>query len=303
MSEYAHHDEHHEAGHFHNSWAPITMSMGLMVTIFGFAVWGWGAAIVGLTVFGIGLLLWWQQDMPLDGSYEPKAVHAPFHGQDVRKVGVWIFLMSEMMVFSSFFSTYIRYRATGRESFGATGTHGEATFAVASDFITHNFWTLLPGGINTLILIFSSFTVVMGLRWAKQQEFSMPLPVLGKLPRIGTAWTFLMGKRNMAVGTALLTTMICALLFIALKLYEWSILYNVDHFTHADGLAGATFYTTTGAHGVHVFGGVVALTYMTMKAYKGNYGPMNAQSIEYFGLYWHFVDLMWVIIFPGFYLY
>ena len=54
---------------------------------------------------------------------------------------------------------------------------------------------------------------------------------------------------------------------------------------------------------MHVFGGMVALAYMVLKAFRGGYTPENAVSIEYFGLYWHFVDLVWVLVFPAFYLY
>ena len=68
-------------------------------------------------------------------------------------------------------------------------------------------------------------------------------------------------------------------------------------------MSASTFYVTTGTHGVHVFGGMVALAYMVLKAYRGGYTPQNAVSIEYFGLYWHFVDLVWVLVFPAFYLY
>ena len=68
-------------------------------------------------------------------------------------------------------------------------------------------------------------------------------------------------------------------------------------------VSATTFYVTTGTHGAHVLGGIVGLTYMTLKAAKGGYTPDNAVSIEYFGLYWHFVDLVWVLVFPFFYLY
>ncbi|GIS44596.1 MAG: hypothetical protein Ct9H90mP16_16660 [Candidatus Poseidoniales archaeon] len=68
-------------------------------------------------------------------------------------------------------------------------------------------------------------------------------------------------------------------------------------------MSASTFYVTTGTHGVHVFGGMVALAYMVLKAFRGGYTPQNAVSIEYFGLYWHFVDLVWVLVFPAFYLY
>jgi heme/copper-type cytochrome/quinol oxidase subunit 3 len=68
-------------------------------------------------------------------------------------------------------------------------------------------------------------------------------------------------------------------------------------------VSSSTFYVTTGTHGAHVFIGIIGLTYMTWKAWTGGYTPQNAVSIEYFGLYWHFVDLIWVIVFPFFYLY
>jgi cytochrome c oxidase subunit I+III len=68
-------------------------------------------------------------------------------------------------------------------------------------------------------------------------------------------------------------------------------------------VSASTFYVTTGTHGLHVALGIIGLTYMTFKAWTGGYTPDNAVSIEYFGLYWHFVDLVWVLVFPFFYLY
>ena len=80
--------------------------------------------------------------------------------------------------------------------------------------------------------------------------------------------------------------------------------------THPGGMmmaditvSASTFYVTTGTHGVHVFAGMVVLSYLTFKALRGGYNPSNAVSIEYFGLYWHFVDLVWVLVFPFFYLF
>ena len=70
---------------------------------------------VGLFVSLVGLIIWWRQDMSFDGTYEPMATGAPFKNIQIRKVAIWVFLMSEMMVFTSLFSTYIRYR-TGIEN-------------------------------------------------------------------------------------------------------------------------------------------------------------------------------------------
>ena len=67
--------------------------------------------------------------------------------------------------------------------------------------------------------------------------------------------------------------------------------------------AGSIFYISTGAHGLHVFIGLLVMLYLIFKADTVGYDEKNGQGIEYFGLYWHFVDLAWVVIFPAFYLY
>ena len=128
------------------------------------------------------------------------------------------------------------------------------------------------------------------------------------------------------------TTWVLAILFLTLKMVEWFVGFYIpdlgfihEHdikslvaegytigsgslstpFSYVDEATGAhmtanirvsasTFYVTTGTHGAHVAGGIIGLTYMTFKAWRGGYTPSNAVSIEYFGLYWHFVDLVWV---------
>ena len=111
--------------------------------------------------------------------------------------------------------------------------------------------------------------------------------------------------RNYLIATVLLGSM-----FIVLKLVEWSHLVaegfsigvqnGAGDFT---GQAASIFYISTGAHGVHVFVGLLVMLYLIFKADTVGYDERNAQGIEYFGLYWHFVDLAWVVIFPAFYLY
>jgi cytochrome c oxidase subunit I+III len=90
-------------------------------------------------------------------------------------------------------------------------------------------------------------------------------------------------------------------MFIVLKLVEWSHLI-AEGFTIGTE-QGSIFYVATGAHGVHVFAGLLIMLYMIFKADTVEWDEENAQGIEYFGLYWHFVDLAWVVIFPAFYLY
>jgi len=355
------HDDHDGWHTPHNSWAPILMAFGASFFLLGFTkvftqtwegdawsyaihsgeVWG---LIAGLAIFFAGIVVFWRQDWDHDGSYEPKSVGTPFRSIDVRKVAVWMFLMSEMMVFSSLFSTYIRYR-TGIPNcetlYNSAGglAEGTACWLPASYFIAEGGWhqetahaalgfmpdTLIPGAINTFALIVSSYTVVLALKTAKNKSLSD-------------------AERNRKVGVYLLCTLMLATLFLMFKMIEWFIGFEIgsgedaifyspslfaDGFTiHASDyeytvchaweghtcvdkdvtkidvrMAASTFYVTTGTHGLHVFGGMVALVYMVIKAFSGGYTPANAVSIEYFGLYWHFVDLVWVLVFPAFYLY
>ena len=246
-----------------------------------------------------------------------------------------------MMVFSSLFSTYLRYR-TGIENCEAlfssgVFTEGQACWLPASYFIAEGGYhqadahaalgfmpdTLIPGAINTFALIVSSYTIVLALKTAKDASLSD-------------------SERNSKVGKYLLATLALATLFLIFKMVEWFIGFyvpeisafglhehdiislvdegytiNADHYQHhsyVDEAPGAhmvadiqvsasLFYVTTGTHGAHVAGGIIGLSYMTYKAWLGGYTPKNAVSIEYFGLYWHFVDLIWVLVFPFFYLY
>ena len=382
MSYGGHDDDHHDHQHSHwgphdwthghggpphNSWAPLMLAFGASFFLLGFTkvfaqswddnadIWTYaihssevGLLIAGLAIFFAGITVFWRQDWSHDSSYEAKAEGAPFRTIDIRKVAVWMFLMSEMMVFTSLFSTYLRYRTgiDNCETLYASGvfTEGQACWLPASYFIAEGGYhqehahaalgfmpdTLIPGAINTFALIISSYTIVLALKTAKDASLSD-------------------AERNSKVGKYLLSTLGLATLFLVFKMVEWFIGFEIGHgedaifhspslladgfaihaseytycheWDHHGGadhagacaagssaifdirMAASTFYVTTGTHGVHVFGGMVALFYMVIKAFRGGYTPQNAVSIEYFGLYWHFVDLVWVLVFPAFYLY
>lgn len=291
MSNYGH-DEHEH----HGSWAPIIACTGTMFFLYGFSGANLGLIALGLGVMVWGLFTWWAQDMLFDGSEKMGELVSwgrPFGGINVRKAGMWIFLMSEVMIFSTFFTAYLRARAGWTTyvdvecaSLGHSGEHLPACPVgydiVAAEYITVSIQTLLPGAINTFALILSSFTLVLGLKAAKDASLDEK-------------------TRNRRVRNYLGATMLLGTLFLILKLVEWNHLIH-EGFTIAT-LPGSYFYVTTGAHGLHVFLGLVFISYFVYKAHKGGWNPQNAQSIEYYGLYWHFVDLAWVLIFPAFYLY
>lgn len=328
------HDWSHGAPH--NSFSPIIMSMGIALFFFMMAqAWSFGTytpgyipgILLGLAIVGFALFIWWRQDISFDGSYEPRSTGVPFKNIQIRKVAVWVFLMSEMMVFTSLFSTYMRYRL-GIENCGDMYERLEAShelvsgatytcFEPASHLIASSGWHLTPGAINTFALILSSFTIVQALRYAKMPDIDEEVRRRKVYRYLGSTWCL-------------------AVLFLTLKMVEWFIGFHVpeigflgisehdihplvaegytihaDAYTHHDyhdfimniRVSASLFYVTTGTHGAHVAGGIVGLSYMTYKAWRGGYTPTNAVSIEYFGLYWHFVDLVWVLVFPFFYLY
>ena len=319
-----HHDDHHDDDHHdehHGSASPIIFCFGVLLFLMGFpdfvealralmsqggtfAVGDLVLSTLGLTVIMIGVANWWREDLPFIGYGEQIATSAPFEGEHIRKAGLWVFIMSEVMVFATFFSSYLRVRTEwctkwafdeGKCSVGAT--EGDIVLT-ASDYLrpggaagTGDFWTMLPGAVNTFALIISSYTIVLALKTAKSKDWEAPKGVM----------RFLLPDKKTAVRNYLIATLLLGSMFIVLKLVEWSHLV-------AEGFAvgtvqGSIFYVATGAHGLHVFVGLLIMLYLVFKADTIGYDEDNGQGIEYFGLYWHFVDLAWVVIFPAFYLY
>ena len=321
-----HHDDHH--GHddheHHGSASPIIFSFGCLLFLLGFPDFADGlhglmmgsakgtiadlsVSMIGLTVVTVGIANWWREDLPFNGYGEQLATSDPFAGQHIRKAGIWVFLMSEVMVFATFFSSYLRMRTEWctkwAQDDGKCSTD-EPIVLTASDYLrpgggvvdkfgdsVGDFWTMLPGAVNTFALIISSYTIVLALKVAKSHDYKAPSGFMGKL----------MPTKKVAIRNYLIITLILGSMFIVLKLVEWSHLI-AEGFTIGTE-QGSIFYVATGAHGVHVFAGLLIMLYMIFKAETTEWNEDNAQGIEYFGLYWHFVDLAWVVIFPAFYLY
>jgi cytochrome c oxidase subunit I+III len=304
----------------HGSGSPIVFALGIMFFLMGFpsfqetlgdmlsgndaALGGIGLSMFGLFVIVAGVANWWREDLPFIGNGEQIATSAPFEGQHIRKAGLWVFIMSEIMVFATFFSSYLRMRTewcTGWQV--EAGNCEEVNMLTASDFLRPDgaelggyggqgdFMTLLPGAVNTFALIVSSYTIVLALKTAKNANWEASTGFMGK---------FMLTKKAV-VCNYLIATLLLGSMFIVLKLIEWSHLV-AEGFTIGTQ-AGSIFYISTGAHGLHVFIGLLVMLYLVFKADTVEFNEDNAQGIEYFGLYWHFVDLAWVVIFPAFYLY
>ena len=190
----------------------------------------------------------------------PYTVEArPDSGLPNGKLGIWLFLASEVMLFGALFSTYIILRVGAPE-----WPHGEL-----------NIWL---GAINTVILISSSVTMVMAWASLKMNDW---------------------GKHRLF----LISTFLLAALFLVNKYFEYSAHFATGELpSHSTFLA--IYYTLTGLHGLHILGGMIVMAYLLgpgAKMWKEN-SDQFANRIEATGLYWHFVDLVWIFLFPVLYL-
>jgi len=264
----------------------------------------WFVFFLGLAGLLTGFFLWvqdyWDQDS--EEGEDIEGYHDFWSSITTRKFGMWIFLLTEVMVFSTLLSAYLRYRAAvpDYDSGIDCGLEFELCWVPAADVIRSH---LIFGVINTFALLLSSLTVVLALYAAKNNN-----------PKATTRY--------------LMATFVLGALFLILKIWEWGEMKN-GHFWDAEhcditkqdiahhciapkyedgfwldtSLEGTTFYITTGTHGAHVFVGLIALVYLIAKANKGAYNEKYHDTIELFGLYWHYVDVVWVFVFPFFYLY
>jgi len=307
------HDDHEE---HHGSASPIIFSLGVMLFLMGFpsfvvackALMSQGGtfvfsdilvSLIGLNFIMLGVANWWKEDLPFIGHGEQIATSAPFEGEHIRKAGLWVFIMSEIMVFATFFSSYLRVRTEWctdwaiRSSEEGDSCYGvaEGSVTTASDLLRYDVATLMPGAINTFALIVSSYTIVLALKTAKDKNWEAPTNFM----------RFVLPDKKRAIRNYLIATLALGSLFIVLKLVEWS--HLVAEGFDIGSPQGSIFYVATGAHGLHVFVGLLVMLYLIFKSDTVGFDEDNGQGIEYFGLYWHFVDLAWVVIFPAFYLY
>ena len=200
----------------------------------------------------------------------PREMNHPFSGLDPKKLGMWIFLGSDAMGFTGLLGAYAVLRLSAMDHWQEVFRDGKAEFIdmEASRNLTF---------VNTFVLICSSVTMVLALKNLR----------LGNLARF-KGW--------------LAATMLGGMGFLSMQAYEWTHLIRDEHIKASACNFGATFFFLTGYHGFHVFGGVCLLAWALRRAMKGVYSPQNSVGIEVVGLYWHFVDLVWIILFTVIYL-
>jgi heme/copper-type cytochrome/quinol oxidase subunit 3 len=189
----------------------------------------------------------------------------PVTGIPNGKFGIWLFLASEVMLFGALFSSYVLLRTAA--------PHWPYDGGLSSETLN------VPlGTFNTAVLITSSITMV--LAWASCK--------MGNIAKF-RLW--------MAATVGL------ALVFLVVKYFEYSDKFHHEHFPSHDNFYGI-YFTLTGLHGLHIIGGVIVNTFLlTVGTRLWKTDPEHfTNRVENAGLYWHFVDLVWIFLFPSLYL-
>jgi len=191
-------------------------------------------------------------------------------GLDNRKMAFWTFIGSECLLFGSLIATYLAYK--GRSLVGPLPHAGRTLTGQPAEGILDIPLTSL----STFVLLMSSLGMVLALSAVQRAD------------------------RKGAI-TWLFTTAGLGLVFLGFQAYEFTHFYH-NGLTLQTNLFGSTFFLLTGFHGAHVLVGVIYLTTLGLLAVKNQLGPERSMSVEIAGLYWHFVDVIWIVIFALVYL-
>jgi cytochrome c oxidase subunit 3 len=192
---------------------------------------------------------------------------------DSSTLGMWLFLVTEIMFFGGMFGGYTVYRNMYPDAFASTS----------------HFMNVTIGAINTGVLIFSSFTMVLAVRSAQ----------LG---------------RKKALIIFLILTLILGCVFLGLKYVEYhekwvdhhipgpGFQYEDSRYTHQAQILFFLYFAMTGMHAIHMIVGAGLLTVLIGMAARNRFSAAWYTPVEMIGLYWHFVDIVWIFLFPLLYL-
>ncbi|HLK62790.1 MAG TPA: cytochrome c oxidase subunit 3 family protein [Bryobacteraceae bacterium] len=196
--------------------------------------------------------------------------------KDASTLGMWLFLITEIMFFGGMFLAYSVYR-------GIYPT----IFAIASTSLN-----VYIGAANTVVLLCSSFTMVLAVRAAQ------------------------LGQRR-AIIVFLVLTLALGTVFLGVKAYEWKEKFEEHHIPgqaafHLEGVSAdqqghaqlffSLYFAMTGLHALHMVIGAGILTVLIFQARRGKFTADYMTPVDVAGLYWHFVDIIWIFLFPLLYL-
>ncbi len=204
---------------------------------------------------------------------EAHGVHSPHSipANDGRgRLGMWLFVSTEILLFGGLFLLYSAYR-----------WRHHADFHTASMLLDRVF-----GTTNTIVLITSSLFVVLSIHWLRERRLALAKLFLG-------------------------LTLLCGLTFLVIKGFEWGHKFESGLYPNAPHLLSLPFgeilyfglyFSMTGLHALHVIAGMTVFTYVFRGMSKGRVTPERPILLENVGLFWHLVDIIWIFLFPLFYL-
>jgi cytochrome c oxidase subunit 3 len=192
-------------------------------------------------------------------EHEHHGPPAPHYSSRVSPsvLGMFLFIASEIMLFGAFFTAYFFVRVVNGTPWPTPPFH----------------LPVFVAGVNTAILVTSSFTI----HWALQSI-----------------------KRNNHTGlkAGMLLTFLLGLTFLVTQARE----YSRIGFNTGDGAFATIFFCLTGLHGAHVFVGLTLLLFTTIRAFRGHFSSAHHHGVEIPGIYWHFVDVMWIVVYTTVYI-
>ncbi len=191
---------------------------------------------------------------------------------DAAKMGMWLFLVTEVLLFAGMFVAYTVYRVWHPEVFVAGATLLDP-------------WL---GGLNTVVLLASSFTVALSIH-------------------------FIQKGNQKALLINIFLTMAAAVVFLVVKYFEYTHKFHLgifpgENYAYADVSVPyiqqffSIYFVMTGIHGVHVLIGIGLFIWLAIRAAKGHFTSQWYTPVELVGLYWHIVDIIWIFLFPLLYL-
>jgi cytochrome c oxidase subunit 3 len=190
---------------------------------------------------------------------------------EASKIGMWLFIFTELLLFAGLFLVYSVYRYMNPEA-----------FHLAALELNRNI-----GALNTVLLLVSSMTIAMSTTTLQLKKKGATIALLG-------------------------ITLLIGLVFLVNKYFEWGVKFEhgiwpgsehlQNNFSQGEILFFGLYFVMTGLHALHIIIGVVFILFVMARVQKGIVNEKRAALLENAGLYWHLVDLIWIFLFPLFYL-
>lgn len=202
---------------------------------------------------------------------QAKHVAHDHYDAEASKIGMWLFIFTELLLFGVLFVIYAVYRYLNHDAFHLAAEELD-TFV---------------GAVNTIILLISSMTIAMATTSLQKGNKQLTLALTG-------------------------ITLILGIVFLVNKYFEWGAKFDHGIFPGSEHLTEALsqgeilffglYFIMTGLHALHIIIGLVLIAVVMWKVHKGKVHAERAVLLENSGLYWHLVDIIWIFLFPLFYL-